>query len=286
MISSGISRLFAVLWFAGAATVGTSLLPSLPGVGDWSRARAFASASGGEGTVGSDDDLLIAEVRYGAVVNDEPRCEWSEFTGVDPMSGQRIEHPTSRVHKGRVENLYERLCGTRMTHHWIPRAAPARIVEKASDRATDLIPSLLFRTAPPLDRQVVRVGTWFWVPRSVWRPVSVTASIATSVGPLIVTLTATPTHLVWAPGDGQDPVTCHGPGRPWQRSFGDNATSDCMYTYRRPSHVVDGGEFASKFSVRWSLSYSSNFGLKGHLAPVTFGLVHRSRVLELQALSR
>jgi len=271
---------------AGISTLGTSLLPSLPGVSVWSRSPVAASATDADGSVATEDDLLVAEVRYDKVRDDAPRCQWSEFTGIDPLSGRRHELPTSRVHKGRLENLYERLCGTRMTHHWIPREAPNRIVEKASDRATDLIPRLLVRTAPPIDRQVVRVGTWFWVPRSLWRPVSVTAHIATSVGPLVVTLTATPTHLVWSPGDGNDPVVCEGPGRPWQRTMGDDATSECMYTYLLPSHVRGDGEFASKVSVQWALTYSSNFGLRGRLSSVRFGLAHRSRVLELQALSR
>lgn len=275
-----------VLCLAGITTLGTSLLPSLPGVSVWSRSPALAVAPATDGSVGTDDNLLVAEVRYDRVRDDEPRCQWSEFTGIDPLSGTRHELPTSRMTKGRIENLYERLCGTTMTHHWIPRDTPNRIVEKASDRATDLIPRLLVRTAPPIDRQVVRIGTWFWVPRTVWRPVSVTAHIATSVGPLIVTLTATPTHLVWSPGDGNDAVVCEGPGRPWRRALGDDATSECMYTYLVPSHVRDDGEFASKVSVQWALTYSSNFGLKGRLSPVRFGLTHRSRVLELQALSR
>lgn len=274
------------LCIAGISTLGTSLLPALPGVGVWSQHSVSAQPAEPDGSARTTEDLLVAEVRFGQVHNNEPRCLWSEFTGIDPLSGRRHELPTSRESNGRTENLYERLCGTRMTHHWIPRGAPNRIVEKASDRATDLIPRLLVQTAPPIDRQVVRIGTWFWVPRSLWRPVSVTAHIATSIGPLVVTLTATPTHLVWSPGDGHDAVVCEGPGRPWRRALGDDATSECMYTYRVPSHVRSDGEFPSKLSVQWALSYSSNFGLKGHLPPVRFGLTHRSRVLELQALSR
>lgn len=277
------SRIRPAHVLVGIAALGTSLLPSLAGVGGWFRSEVHAAA---DGSVVNDDDLLVAEVRFGDVHTDDPGCRWSEFTGIDPMSGRRIEHPTSRNRDGNVEDLYERLCGTRMTHHWIPRGVPTRIVEKASDRATDLVPMLLVRTAPPIERQVVRVGTWFWVPRALWRPVSVTAHVATSVGPLVVTLTATPTHLVWSPGDGRDPVACRGPGRPWHRVLGDDAESECMYTYRRPSHVRADGVFPARLSVRWALSYSSNFGLKGRLPPVTLGIAQKSRVLELQAVSR
>ena len=280
------------LGLLGACAVGMSLLPPVPGVGGWSHSPALArpvvdaGSDGADGTVGIDDRLLTAEVRFDRAGDTGIECRWSQFTGVDPMSGQRIEQPVSRVHRGRTEDLYERLCGTRMTHHWIPRRAPERIVEKASDRASDLIPQLVFRTAPPLDRQVVRVGTWFWVPRMLWRPVSVTASIATSAGPLIVTLTATPTHLVWSPGDGGDPVVCAGPGRPWHRGLGDLAASDCMYTYLRPSHERDEGVFAARFSVQWMVTYTSNFGLEGRLPNVRFGVARDVRVVELQALSR
>jgi len=278
----------------GAVCVGMSILPSVPGVGGWSHSPALAEAprAGGrptdaaDGSVALDDRLLTADVRFDRSASDQPSCQWSQFTSFDPVSGRRIEHPASRTREGRTEDLYERLCGTRMTHHWIPRRAPQRIVEKASDRASDLIPRLVFRTAPPLERQVVRVGTWFWVPRTLWRPVSVTASIATSVGPLIVTVTATPTHLIWSPGDGNDPVVCEGPGRAWRHGLGDTTTSECMHTYRRPSHEDRDGLFDARFSVQWRLTYTSNFGLKGTLPNARFGLTRRVRVLELQALSR
>ena len=278
----------------GVVCVGMSIPPAMPGLGGWSQSPALARAlhaagrvpEGPDGSVGLDDRLLTAEVRFDGSAIEQPSCRWWQYTGVDPASGHRIEHPTSRRREGRTEDLYERLCGTRMTHHWIPRRAPERIVEKAGDRASDLIPQLVFRTAPPLERQVVRVGTWFWVPPTLWRPVSVTASIATSAGPLVVTVRATPTHLIWSPGDGRDPVVCEGPGRAWRPGLGDTSTSECMHTYLRPSHEERDGLFDARFSVQWRLTYTSNFGLKGTLPSVRFGLPRRVRVLELQALSR
>lgn len=80
----------------GAVCVGMSILPSVPGVGGWSHPPALAEAprAGGrptdaaDGSVALDDRLLTADVRFDRSASDQPSCQWSQFTGVDPVSGR------------------------------------------------------------------------------------------------------------------------------------------------------------------------------------------------------
>jgi hypothetical protein len=120
----------------------------------------------------------------------------------------------------------------------------------------------------------------------VWKSVSVTAYIPTSAGPISVTTTATPTSLIYSPGDGNNAVTCRGPGTPWSRSRGDNDISDCMYTYRSASHTRASGTYAANTAIKWSVTWRSNLGIGGVLPSIRTGIASPARVLELQALSR
>lgn len=249
-------------------------------------AGAPRALAGGDGDGSVNGDSIEARVRYDDDSTDAPGCSWAPVTGVDPVSGSTREMPTVR-RVGRVsETLFERSCGTAHSLHWVRDDMPRRVAAHSQQRVSRLIPSLLARTAPPADKMVVNVGTWFWVPKAVWKPVSVTATIPTPAGPIIVTTTATPTLLVYLPGDGATATTCRGPGLPWRRSYGDSASSSCMYTYRSASHARSSGRFDARMSIQWTITWRSNLGVGGRLPNVRTGLGTKVRVLELQALTR
>lgn len=281
------SRWLAVIvWCAAPALTLTTatVAPFSHGV----TVRAATAPPGADGRASVEDDAITAEVRVGQVAdtNGSVACTWSQFTGVDPRTGKLIEDAVRRTRNNRSEVLYERLCGTSRTLHWIAEDVPKRVLKIAEDRASDIIPRLILQTAPPIDKQVVTVGTWFWVPRTLWKPLTVVASVPTSVGPIVVSVTATPTHLIYSPGDGSDATVCDGPGRPWQRAYGDRVTSDCMHVHNTPSHVRTSGTFPARMSVQWKVTWRSNLGLSGRLPNVRLGLGRTARVLELQALTR
>lgn len=242
----------------------------------------LAGADGGGSVI---DDSIEAHVRYDDA-GDTSGCTWSPVTGVDPVSGTTRELPTTRRVNGVPETLYERECGTLRTLHWVRDDTTGRMATHSRDRVSRLIPRLLIRTAPPAEKMVVNVGTWFWVPRAAWRPVSVTAIIPTQAGPITVTTTATPTLLIYSPGDGNPPVVCTGPGRRWLRAYGDGARSPCMHTYRTPSHTRRDDAFNARLSVQWTVTWTSNLGVGGRLPNVRLGIGTRVRVLEMHALSR
>lgn len=240
----------------------------------------------GSGSGSSTEDTIEAEVRWNTNARDTPGCRWAPVTGVDPVSGTTRELPTTRVVKGESWTLYERACGTRRSLHWVRSKTTSTVATDSHSRVSRLVPTLLVKTAPDADQMVVHVGTWFWVPRQAWRPVSITAMIPTTAGPIIVTTTAIPTLLVYSPGDGNAPVVCRGPGLPWRRVLGDAAVSPCMHTYTRASHTRPGDRYSAKLSVQWTVTWTSNLGVGGALPPIRLGVGTDVRVVELQALSR
>lgn len=275
--------LMVVMWSA-APTLTTAAVTVIPA----KSASAAATAPPSDGRATVEDDAITAEVRVGSVsdTNGPVACRWVQYTGVDPVTGRYTEDAVRRTRNTRSEVLFERICGTSRTLHWIAEDIPKRVVRVAQDRATDIIPRLVLRTAPPIDKQVVTVGTWFWVPRALWKPLTVVASVPTSVGPIVVSVTATPTHLIYSPGDGADSTVCEGPGRPWTPLYGDRVTSDCMHTHDTPSHTRPKGTFAARMSAQWKVTWRSNLGLSGRLPNVRLGIGRTARVLELQALTR
>lgn len=264
--------------------IGLVMVLTLPATLASGRTVARASADGAGSVTG---ETIEAQVRYddpGAAGQD--RCSWTPATGADPVSGTTHERGVTRVRDGMREVLYERICPETHALYWVRDDTAPRIAAHAENRVSRLIPALLTRTAPPHDKMVVNVGTWFWVPAAVWKPISITAVIVTPVGPITVTVTARPTRLLYSPGDGNRVASCRGPGLPWRKALGDLARSSCMYTYRRASHVNDAGVYRARMSVRWAVSWTSNLGLGSPLPPVTTGLGLRATVRELQALSR
>ncbi|MFM8602155.1 MAG: hypothetical protein ACKODP_08785 [Actinomycetota bacterium] len=251
-----------------------------------------------EGGGSANDDSIEAEVRDGTPPAESTAgvCTWQLATGVDPVTGLLTEQTITRVRDGQRETLFQRTCtgqGHEHWYQWIRDSTTARLRTRAEATATERLVRLLFRTAPPQDRVVVNVGTWFWVPRAVWKPVSATAYVATPAGIVSVTVTATPSRLRFDPGNGDDAVWCSGPGEAWTPRHGDTAVSDCMYTYRRASTSLlsrrfgsTDGRFRARTAVEWKVRVTSNFGLAFPLPSVRTGLATPVTVHELQALLR
>lgn len=238
--------------------------------------RADASGSG-SGSV--DGETIIADVRYDAIPH-QSACTWEPVRGARPM-------PIPGTSPVAFETLYYRACNDRvMSYHWIRTDTTRRIAQSSQSKVSRLVNALALRTAPPSDRMVVNVGTWFWVPRAAWKPVSVTAWIPTQAGPITVTTTATPRTLTYAPGDGNRSVSCIGPGQPWRARDGDAKASPCMYTYSRASHRMAKRTYTASMSVTWTVTWRSSLGVGGRLPSITTGAPMTVRVLELQALSR
>ena len=246
---------------------------------------AWAEASG-SGSV--SDDNIEAQVTYTAPPQEgtsSATCSWQKVRGIDPVTSGYVS-----AEKGSgpvLETLYFRECNNIIVKYmWIRNSMPAKAATVVKDKVSRLIPTLLARTAPEQNKVVVNVGTWFWFPRAIWKPISVTAYIPTEVGPISLTTTATPKKVIFSPGDGNKDVVCNGPGTPWTSSAGDTAKSDCSYTYSSASHTEASHVYKTKMSVEWAISFRSNLGIGGTIAHKRLGVTTYLRVFEKQALSR
>ena len=242
-------------------------------------------SASGDGWVA--DDTVNAQVQDGTPASVTSSCTWRVVTGVDPASRNLRESPVTRTIDNEKETLYQRTCPRAAGdswYRWIRDSTKQRILDRAQSRVSDRIVQLLFRTAPAHDAMVVNVGTWFWVPRALWKPVQVTAYIETPLGVLSVTVKATPNRIGFEPGNGDDTVWCSGPGTPWTSSAGDDEPSDCMYTYAHASSGRPGGRFRARTNVEWKVRVSSNFGISFPLPNVRLGLGIPVTVREIQAV--
>lgn len=247
--------------------------------------RALAESSGTGSVVG---DNIEAEVSFASPpLQVGPKCEWRPAIDITAGAKPGTSAISVRTSQGVVESLYLRVCGdTSDTYYWIRNDTGPRIAKVAKDRVSRLVPTLIVHTAPGPGRMVVNQPTWFWVPRALWKPISITAAVPTPAGPIVVTTTATPRRLSYSPGDGRGTVTCTGPGRRWMRSIGDDAHSACAYSYRSASRSMSTTSYNARVSVRWEVSWRSNLGAGGSLPSIRTGLGMDVRVTELQALSR
>ena len=234
------------------------------------------------------DKTIIAGVivQQNGAPSSSDSCQWSPTLARDSGQGAGDE-VTKRV--GSVSfRLYDRVCeGEATTYYWIPEISTEQIARSAASVVYDLIPAPFGEFAPPARQGLINIGTWFWVDPTVWQPKSVTAWVPTPEGPVSVTTTATPTKLVFHPGDGlrgMGDKTCTGPGQKWIDMMGDSLPSTCMYSYRHSSAVNSSGLFSASLSIIWRVAWRSSTGASGTLPNVSTGSSHQMNIREFQAL--
>lgn len=251
-------------------------------------ARADFSGPGGDG--GSQDGVIWAGVQFspppgggGGAGGGASECTWQPAEVYD--SGIGSFGDIDRVVNGVRYHLYYRSCPTGDDLVWVAQLTPAELAQRAADAVYDRLPAPQARFAPPAERGVVHVGMWFWTEPSTWQPVSVTAWIATPAGVVWAETTATPTRLVYRPGDGSGVDRCTGPGPVWSDAVGDETPSPCMHTYRHGSATRGGGTYAAELGIEWAISWTSNAAAGGVLAGYTTRSSYDIRVDEIQALA-
>jgi len=151
-----------------------------------------------------------------------------------------------------------------------PPPDPAVLAQQAYAELT--LPEPLVRRSPPetnsdpdnggLPYTFVGLQTWVWAVN--WQPLQRTVDLRG----VSATVSATPTALVFDPGNGDAPVTCPGPGRPWTEADGNTAPTDggCGYVYRS---VTPAGPLTSTTGISWSVQWTSNTGAGGVFPALT-----------------
>lgn len=183
---------------------------------------------------------------------------------------------------GVVEALFFRLCdnwGGFAQYSWLPLVPEleALLIEA---RELLFLPAPAPGFSPPGvgAGTVVGLDTWFWIPEADWVPLAEDAT----AGAVTVTATATPVLVRFVPGDGEAPVVCAGPGRPWERG----AATECRYTYRYVSAHHGSGVWPGQIEVEWEVTWTSNVGQSGVLEPFVLVTPTPMTVFEAQAIIR
>jgi hypothetical protein len=125
------------------------------------------------------------------------------------------------------------------------------------------------------------VQLWTWVWAQEWQPHARTVELR-GVSAMV---TATPTSLVFDPGDGSAPTTCQGQGRPWTTADGNSSPTagGCGYMYRA---VTPTGPLTATTSIEWSVVWTSNVGAGGVFPPMTTQATSSFLVEQIQVVTR
>jgi hypothetical protein len=98
------------------------------------------------------------------------------------------------------------------------------------------------------------------------------------------TVTATPVALNFDPGDGNAPVSCSGPGRPWQSSdaFNPPSAGECAYQYKR----VEATPITGTESITWQVAWTGTGGAGGGFAPLVTSAGSQFIVEQIEVVSK
>lgn len=162
-----------------------------------------------------------------------------------------------------------------------PSVSPVELLKIAIGELS--VPTLAAKTAPPMGKNgLVGLPEWFWVPRSEWKPVSITVT----AGPVFAVAKASPTTMTYAPGGGLGSVSCAGPGAVFAR--GTSATGQhtaCSYTYDQPSAGQPDSAYQAAVVVTWTISWTGSGGAGGTITTgYTTGTAFGVRVAQAEAL--
>lgn len=125
----------------------------------------------------------------------------------------------------------------------------------------------------PSGHALVGLATWWWVDPGQWQPLQQ----RTQAGPVWAEVTATPFSTTWDAGDGSEPVTCGGPGTPYDVTRPAAAQStDCSYIYRRTTAdqpqtgpSVNDRFFTVTVTTSWRVTWVGTAGSGGTLPVLT-----------------
>jgi len=122
---------------------------------------------------------------------------------------------------------------------------------------------------------------WTWVWAAEWQTLARTVDLRG----VSATVTATPTALIFDPGDGSAPVTCPGRGRPWTTVDGSDPPSagGCGHMYRA---VTPDGPLTATTSIQWSVAWTSNVGVGGTFPALTTQTTSSFLVEQIQVVTR
>lgn len=270
---------------AALAALGLTVALAAPA---WADGGGFGYTDGPNVGAGASD-TGSATVPHASGGGGPERCEYQTLSAEDNAMWDRLVNEGLWAGRGEGEgSWYRKICYdanglVSATIVWAPqRVNPQQLAQQALNEVP--LPQPGINMNPSSDKgAVTNVETWLWIDSRQWQPVSASAS----AGTVSVTTTATPDHVVYDMGNG-DQVTCGGPGTPYDpnRPAADQST-DCSYTYHRSSANQPSGRYTVTATVFYSVAWNATgIAAGGALAPVTQSSSVAIRVAEIQTLNQ
>jgi hypothetical protein len=132
---------------------------------------------------------------------------------------------------------------------------------------------------------IVQTYMWFWSSPATWKPLSKRVC----AGALCATARAAPMSLSFGPGNGEQGVSCPGPGTAWERPPGGSwiptrQPQGCEYRYTTSTFGDPNGELTATYTITWQVSWTGTNGTSGRLNPLTTRADSTFAVAELQSV--
>jgi hypothetical protein len=132
---------------------------------------------------------------------------------------------------------------------------------------------------------IVQTYVWFWSSPATWKPLSKRVC----AGALCATATAVPMSLLFDPGNGDQGVSCAGPGTAWVRPPGGSWIPDpqpqgCDYRYTSSTFGNPNGELTATYTITWQVTWTGTNGTSGRLRPLDTTADSTFAVAELQSV--
>ena len=172
------------------------------------------------------------------------------------------------------------------------QATPGQLAQRAYGQLSLASPTMGRSPAETLPDgrpyTVVNMYTWYWTSPATYRPVSKRVQ----AGAVWVLVTARPVALRFDPGNGDQPVSCAGPGRAWRVGADgqwDRAPGGCDYRYRKSSLGYPNGQLAAEAGILWRVSWVGSTGtaaVSGSLPDLLTTTAARFAVAEGQSVVR
>lgn len=153
-----------------------------------------------------------------------------------------------------------RACDGDVALIWVPVITPEALIPGLYEKVKKLLPDPQAAFAP-IDSEgrwlYVQVPTDFRVTdASQWEPITARAE----AGPVWASVTATPTKLVFNPGDPTNPAgaSCDGSGP--VDAYDPASPGRCSYTYLNASSIASGNVFHYEIRTVWTITTDSSSG--------------------------
>jgi hypothetical protein len=235
----------------------------------------------GGATTSGDSRPSKADLCYSTLADPQPPASDPIWSGHPSGSGRVYMRVCPMTKSGPISVMVWVANGARP-----PTVTPAQLAREAL--ASLRLPAPTFQRSPDAgnsDQGVpytwVNLWTWYWTSPASWQVLS----RRVAVGPVWAQVTATPTELVFDPGDGAAAVSCPGPGRPWRTSDGNGQPSGggCGYIYRG---VSVNGPLTATVSIRWTVTWTGSQGTGGTLPVMATEAASTFAVQQIQAVTR